>query len=134
MDGIRSERWKSSWHDLSIAILGNPVESMDRNRHTETEGEGHFLGTTSLWRRSGLSREFSSIAASGGHNVATPFCTTHKQDLGNLNCTLLTHKTDYKRKRNLQLVCDAINQRWQLGLNVSERDDIMLGERKVRRG
>ena len=51
--------------------------------------------------------------------------------MGNLNCTLFTHKSDYNRLRNLQLVCDAINEIWRVGLYVGERNDILYQRKKV---
>ncbi|XP_013413155.1 lipoyltransferase 1, mitochondrial isoform X2 [Lingula anatina] len=53
-------------------------------------------------------------------------------DLGNLNCTFFTTKTQYNRDRNLLLVAKAVNQRWGLDLAINERDDIVMnGKYKV---
>ena len=55
------------------------------------------------------------------------------QDLGNLNFTMFAHRTDYDRPRNLQLVCDALNERWGMSLKVNKKDDIICNDQwKVR--
>ena len=51
------------------------------------------------------------------------------QDLGNLNCTVFTHRHDYSRPRNLRLVCEALNERWDTRLHVNQRDDIICNNR-----
>lgn len=53
------------------------------------------------------------------------------QDLGNLNVTVFTHRTDYDRHRNLQLVCEAVNRHWGVGLHVNKRNDILYKHWKV---
>lgn len=50
------------------------------------------------------------------------------QDLGNLNITVFTHRKDYNRPRNLNLVCDAVNKTWSADLRVSKRDDILYAD------
>ena len=47
-------------------------------------------------------------------------------DLGNLNCTFFTTKERYNRKENLEFIVRALNEKWDLNLAVTERDDIML--------
>ena len=63
-------------------------------------------------------------------------------DLGNLNCTFFTRKSMYDRRRNLEVVCRAIQSISNvLNVRVNERDDIVAtvagsydgsNERKVR--
>lgn len=53
------------------------------------------------------------------------------QDMGNLNCTFFAHKLDYNRHRNLQLVVDAVNNNWGVGLYVGQRNDILCKGKKV---
>ncbi|KAL5517919.1 hypothetical protein EMCRGX_G003563 [Ephydatia muelleri] len=48
-------------------------------------------------------------------------------DLGNMNCTVFTHRQDYDRERNLQLVCEALNRGWGLDLSVNKHHDIISG-------
>ncbi|OWF51688.1 Lipoyltransferase 1, mitochondrial [Mizuhopecten yessoensis] len=56
--------------------------------------------------------------ASGGGTVY--------HDEGNLNCSFITDKCRYDRRRNLQFVIDAIESRWDLDLEINKRDDIIL--------
>ncbi|XP_055947999.1 lipoyltransferase 1, mitochondrial-like [Argiope bruennichi] len=49
-------------------------------------------------------------------------------DLGNLNLSFLTSRKDYNRKRNLELVCNSINKRWCINLNISKRHDILYND------
>lgn len=60
-------------------------------------------------------------------------------DMGNLNCTFFTRKSAYDRRRNLDIVCKAIQSISSiLNVRVNERDDIVVNggvdptdERKV---
>ena len=47
------------------------------------------------------------------------------QDLGNLNVTVFSGRGDYDRPRNLQLVCSALNERWNTNLSVNKCNDII---------
>ena len=49
------------------------------------------------------------------------------KDLGNMNCTVFTHRQDYDRERNLHLVCEALNRGWGLDLSVNKHHDIISG-------
>ncbi len=42
---------------------------------------------------------------------------------------MFTHRTDYNRPRNLQLVCDALNEGWGTQLDVNKKDDILYGSK-----
>jgi len=46
-----------------------------------------------------------------------------------LNFTLLAHRNDYDRPRNLQLVCDTLNEMWGVSLKVNKKDDIICNDR-----
>ena len=48
-------------------------------------------------------------------------------DLGNLNCTFFTRRSKYDRRRNLNIICNAIAQVTELDVAVNEREDIVLG-------
>ena len=50
-------------------------------------------------------------------------------DLGNLNITFVTSKKKYDRKRNLNLIADALRENWKLNVTVTERDDIILNNK-----
>ncbi|XP_064640924.1 lipoyl amidotransferase LIPT1, mitochondrial-like isoform X1 [Lineus longissimus] len=48
-------------------------------------------------------------------------------DLGNLNCSFFTSRSDYDRTQNSQLIVDALKKNWDLDVGVaSVRDDIFL--------
>ena len=47
-------------------------------------------------------------------------------DLGNLNLSFLMKKDIYNRKKNLELVVEAITQQWSIDLGINHRDDILL--------
>ncbi|XP_060084041.1 lipoyltransferase 1, mitochondrial-like [Ylistrum balloti] len=49
-------------------------------------------------------------------------------DEGNLNCSFITDKRYYDRRRNLQFVINAIMSRWDIDLQINERDDIILDQ------
>ena len=47
--------------------------------------------------------------------------------MGNLNCTFFTRKSGYDRRRNLDIVCKAIQSVSSvLKVRVNERDDIVV--------
>jgi lipoyltransferase 1 len=49
-------------------------------------------------------------------------------DLGNLNCTFFTKKSDYRRRRNLDIICNAIKRISALNISVNQREDIVLNK------
>jgi len=49
-------------------------------------------------------------------------------DLGNLNCTFFSSRSEYNRRKNLNLVCEAIRKVSHLNITVNSRDDIVLDE------
>ena len=48
-------------------------------------------------------------------------------DLGNLNCTFFTRRSKYDRRRNLDIICNAIGNVTNLDVSVNDREDIVLG-------
>ena len=52
-------------------------------------------------------------------------------DLGNLNCTFFTPRERYDRKYNLNLMTRAIYREYGIDTEISDRDDILLGGKKV---
>ena len=52
-------------------------------------------------------------------------------DRGNLNCTFFTPRDRYNRKYNLNLITRALFREWAIKAELSERDDITLGGKKV---
>lgn len=52
-------------------------------------------------------------------------------DLGNLNCTFFTPRDRYDRKYNLNLMTRAIYREYGVDTEISDRDDILLGGKKV---
>ena len=48
-------------------------------------------------------------------------------DLGNLNCTFFTRRSKYDRRRNLNIICNAIGNVTDLKVAVNDREDIVLG-------
>ena len=49
-------------------------------------------------------------------------------DLGNLNCTFFTSRKRYNRKHNLEVIAQALRDKWKLNLSVSKRDDMLLDD------
>jgi len=53
-------------------------------------------------------------------------------DKGNINCSFFTAKADYKRIRNLQIICAALKKILGVDVSVNDRDDIVLdGTHKI---
>ena len=51
-------------------------------------------------------------------------------DLGNLNFTFFTHRKDYNRKHNLNIIVTALKKQWPLlDVEVNKRDDIVLNQK-----
>ena len=47
--------------------------------------------------------------------------------MGNMNCTFFTRKSAYDRRRNLDIVCKAIQSASNaMNVRVNERDDIVV--------
>ena len=47
--------------------------------------------------------------------------------MGNLNCTFFTRKSQYDRRRNLEIVCKSIQAVSNiLNVRINERDDIVV--------
>jgi len=55
-------------------------------------------------------------------------------DMGNINCTFFTRKSDYRRRHNLDIICSAIRRATALDVSVNSREDIVLDSKhKVRK-
>lgn len=54
-------------------------------------------------------------------------------DAGNLNCTFFTARERYNRRYNLNLITRALFREWSIKADISERDDILLRGKKVRK-
>lgn len=50
-------------------------------------------------------------------------------DLGNLNVTVFTNRKDYNRKRNLNIVAEALKENFKLNVAVAQRDDLILNDK-----
>lgn len=53
-------------------------------------------------------------------------------DRGNLNCTFFTPRERYDRKYNLNIVTRALFREWAIKTEINNRDDIVIGNKKVR--
>jgi lipoyltransferase 1 len=47
-------------------------------------------------------------------------------DLGNLNITFMTSRSRYNRKWNLECIAEALSDRWNLDVDLSPRDDLVV--------
>lgn len=47
-------------------------------------------------------------------------------DMGNLNISVLTSRKCYDRRKNLELVIEAVTSRWDISLEINKRHDILL--------
>lgn len=47
-------------------------------------------------------------------------------DLGNLNITFFTKRARYNRKRNLESIVEALSEGWDLDVDISPRDDLVV--------
>ena len=47
-------------------------------------------------------------------------------DLGNLNITFMTNRSRYNRKRNLECIAKALSDTWNLDIDLSPRDDLVV--------
>lgn len=52
-------------------------------------------------------------------------------DRGNLNLTFFTPRERYNRKYNLNIITRALFREWCIKAELNERDDIVIGDRKV---
>ena len=109
------EDWLYKNHDFdhkSLLLIwqNNPCVVIGRHQNPWTEANVPFIraSDTKLARRN-----------SGGGTVY--------HDMGNLNCTFFTRKSAYDRRRNLNIVCKAIQSiSGVLNVRVNERDDIVV--------
>ena len=93
------------WRNQPCVVVG---------RHQNVWAECHVLGAL------GEGVDIARRRSGGG---------TVYHDLGNLNCTFFTSRTNYNRKLNLELVARALRNGWKLSVNLSKRDDLMLDDK-----
>jgi len=109
------EDWLYKYHDFdhkSLLLLwqNNPCVVIGRHQNPWTEANVPYIrgSDTMLARRN-----------SGGGTVY--------HDLGNMNCTFFTRKSAYDRRRNLDVVCKAIQSMSQaINVRINDRDDIVV--------
>jgi lipoyltransferase 1 len=111
------EDWIYKNHDfdhkhLLLLWRNDPCVVIGRHQNPWTESNVPFLreNCINLARRN-----------SGGGTVY--------HDLGNLNCTFFTRRSRYDRKRNLNIICNAIKASTALDVAVNSREDIVLDEK-----
>lgn len=52
-------------------------------------------------------------------------------DRGNLNLTFFTPREHYNRKHNLDIIVQAILKEYNLNIEITKRDDLVIGDCKV---
>jgi lipoyltransferase 1 len=111
------EDWLYKNHDfdhkhLLLLWRNDPCVVIGRHQNPWTESNVPFLREKCI----NLARRNS-----GGGTVY--------HDLGNLNCTFFTRRSRYDRKRNLNIICNAIREATALNVAVNDREDIILDEK-----
>jgi len=111
------EDWLYKNHDfdhkhLLLLWRNDPCVVIGRHQNPWTESNVPFLRENAI----NLARRNS-----GGGTVF--------HDLGNLNCTFFTRRSRYDRKRNLNIICNAIREATALNVAVNSREDIVLDEK-----
>jgi len=109
------EDWLYRHHDFAHKHLlllwrNDPCVVIGRHQNPWTESNVPFLRENKI----NLARRNS-----GGGTVY--------HDLGNLNCTFFTRRSKYDRRRNLDIICNAIGNVTNLDVSVNDREDIVLG-------
>eukprot|EP00093_Oithona_nana_P003959 03959.XXX_110716_108951_1 [CDS] Oithona nana genome sequencing. len=109
------EDWLYRHHDFAHKHLlllwrNDPCVVIGRHQNPWTESNVPFLRENKI----NLARRNS-----GGGTVY--------HDLGNLNCTFFTRRSKYDRRRNLDIICNAIGNVTNLDFSVNDREDIVLG-------
>jgi len=110
------EDWLYKNHDfdhkhLLLLWRNDPCVVIGRHQNPWTESNVPFLREKCI----NLARRNS-----GGGTVY--------HDLGNLNCTFFTRRSEYDRKRNLHIICNAIKEATALNVAVNSREDIVLDD------
>lgn len=110
------EDWLYKNHDfdhkhLLLLWQNDPCVVIGRHQNPWTESNVPYLRENKI----GLARRNS-----GGGTVY--------HDLGNLNCTFFTRTSKYDRRRNLNIICNAIQNATALNVAVNSRDDIVLDQ------
>lgn len=110
------EDWLYRNHDfdhkhLLLLWRNDPCVVIGRHQNPWTESNVPFLRNSSI----NLARRNS-----GGGTVY--------HDLGNINCTFFTRRSEYDRRKNLDLICSAIKRVSDLNVAVNKRDDIVIDD------
>ena len=117
-------RHQNPWTEANVPyIRGSDTMLARRNRYVlctwkiSLKRASLFL----LWKSNSYryNLHLSFIFVSGGGTVY--------HDLGNMNCTFFTRKSAYDRRRNLDVVCKAIQSMSQaINVRINDRDDIVV--------
>merc|ERR1719402_1358892 len=106
---------KFDQQELLLLWRNDPCVVVGRHQNPWTEANVPYL------RRTGVKLARRN---SGGGTVF--------HDRGNINCSFFTSRADYKRLRNLQLICAALEKSVRVDVSVNDRDDIVLdNEHKI---
>nr|ACO15151.1 Lipoyltransferase 1, mitochondrial precursor [Caligus clemensi] len=108
------EDWLYRHHDfqhkhLLLLWRNNPCVVIGRHQNPWVEANVPFLRGQDI----DLARRNS-----GGGTVY--------HDLGNINCTFFTHRDQYRRRHNLEIICSAIQRLTNLNVGINAREDIVL--------
>ena len=110
------EDWLYRNHDfdqkhLLLLWKNNPCVVIGRHQNPWVEANVPFLRETKI----DLARRNS-----GGGTVF--------HDKGNLNCTFFTRRSHYNRRRNLEIICNAIKDVTDMDVTLNDRDDIVIND------
>merc|ERR1719402_409644 len=100
---------KFDTQELLLLWRNDPCVVVGRHQNPWTEANVPFL------RRTGV--KLARRNSGGG---------TGYHDQGNINCTFFTSRAGYNRRRNLDLICAALEKNLGVDVNVNEREDIVL--------
>lgn len=111
------EDWLYRHHDfkrkhLLLLWRNEPCVVIGRHQNPWTESNVPYLRSSDV----DLARRNS-----GGGTVF--------HDLGNINCTFFTQRSEYHRKHNLDVICSAIGRLTDLNVSVNKREDIVLDDK-----
>ena len=98
-------------NDLLLFWINEPCVVIGRHQNPWAEVDFSQLSQHGI--------QFSRRNSGGG---------TVYHDQGNINCTFFSTRLGYNRKRNLELICEALTKEWNLNVEVSPREDIILDQ------
>ena len=96
-------------HDVLYFWQNSPCVVIGRHQNPWLECDLQYLRENGIK----LARRYS-----GGGTVY--------HDLGNLNVTFMTSRSRYNRKGNLECIAKALSDRWNLDVDLSPRDDLLV--------